>query len=332
LAGCGAWLALPKTGPKAAALGLLACLAAYGLWAVNQAVPNDGEFTAGLVQGDVDQAVKWDKSYQSETVNGYLALSQRTMAGQPDIIFWPETAMPLNLQTPGELVSRIMAFVGRNNVPLVTGGPGLAWDRDRELVYNRAFLLTPGLVAPAYDKEHLVPFGEYAPFGQDIPILEGLLQGVGAFTPGVMVAPVRTGRLAMGMLICYESIFPELAQKRVQDGANVLINLSNDAWFGRSAAPRQHLDLAALRAVEQGRYLVRCTNTGISAVIDPRGRITNQTPLFQEAALTVSHVGLIAETTVYHALHPWLAGLCALAAAAIIFLTRRKNKGIDKAE
>jgi apolipoprotein N-acyltransferase len=265
-------------------------------------------------------------------VNGYLELSQRTLVDKPDIILWPETAMPLNLEKPSALVSRIMAFVGRNDVPLVTGGPGLVWDQGRELVYNRAFLLTPGMLTPAYDKEHLVPFGEYAPFGQDVPILEGLLQGVGAFTSGTMVSPVRTGRLAMGMLICYESIFPELAQKRVQAGANVLINLSNDAWFGRSAAPRQHLELAALRAVEQGRYLVRCTNTGISAVIDPKGRVTNQTPLFQEAALTVSHVGLIAKTTVYHALHPWLEGLCALGAAAIFFLTWRKNKGIRKAE
>lgn len=142
-------------------------------------------------------------------------------------------------------------------------------------VFNRALLLDPsGNTAGHYDKEHLVPFGEYVPEWLNWNFLADLLQEVGVYTPGRSAAPLVHEDLRLGMLICYEAVFPWLAQARVEHGANVLVDISNDGWFGRSPAALQHLYLASLRAVEQGRWLLRGTNTGISAIIDARGRVT----------------------------------------------------------
>ena len=192
------------------------------------------------------------------------------------------------------------------------------------LLYNRAMLVDEnGGDAGHYDKEHLVPFGEYAPPGLDMPFLETLMQGVGDFTPGASVAPLRLGNLALGILICYETIFPELAQQRVADGANVLVNISNDAWFGTTSAPEQHLQLSVLRAVEQGRYVLRGTNTGISAIIDPHGRIAERGGLFRAEVISGMATAR-AETTVFHRVQHlvWPVAL-ALAALALLWPARR---------
>ncbi|MFW6243822.1 MAG: apolipoprotein N-acyltransferase, partial [Desulfovibrionales bacterium] len=126
-----------------------------------------------------------------------------------------------------------------------------------------------------------------------------LVAGVGDFSPGDNDTPLADDGVRIGMLICYEAIFPELAQKRVAQGANLLVNISNDAWFGDTSAPLQHLHLSVLRAVEQNRFVVRATNTGISALIDPKGRITHQSRLFQSGTLYATEVALIEERTFF---------------------------------
>lgn len=323
LAMCAVWLASmgpgSKSRPASAACVLIVLLTGYGWWSINRPHAPTGTFSAALIQGNVDQSVKWSPDIQEETIRKYAALSRSTFSDKPDILLWPETAMPFFLQEPTPLSAMVRDFARQAGIPLVTGSPGFERVKGRDvLVYNSAFLVTPDGSISQYDKQHLVPFGEYAPFGSDIPILESLLQGVGAFTPGTRTAPLKLGRVAMGMLICYESIFPELAQKRVNDGANVLVNLSNDAWFGRSAAPVQQLELAALRAVEQGRSLVRATNTGISAVVDSKGRIHNPTGLFVDAAPVADNISLYSDTTLFHKAHGWLEGLAGLAAIGLL--------------
>lgn len=136
-----------------------------------------------------------------------------------------------------------------------------------------------------YDKEHLVPFGEYLPSWLNWGFLEALLQGVGVYETGTAVAPLRYENLALGMLICYEGIFPWLAQARVADGANILVDISNDGWFEDTPASRQHLYLTVLRALEQNRWILRGTNTGISVVVDPRGRLTARGGQFRAESL-----------------------------------------------
>jgi apolipoprotein N-acyltransferase len=139
------------------------------------------------------------------------------------------------------------------------------------------------------------------PLGRWLPFITKLVPGQFEFRPGLNAAPLATGNLAMGLLICYEAIFPELAQKQVEaPGANVLVNISNDAWFGRSSAPLQHLHLSILRAVEQNRSIIRATNSGISAFIAPDGSLRRQTPLFVTKIAHDPATELLTETTFYH--------------------------------
>lgn len=330
LAACGAWLAGPGLAPRLAAAALLASLCGYGLWSLENPIAEDGHFNAAMIQGNIEQAVKWDPETLAAAVQSYVDLSLSVASSKPDVYLWPETALTFFVQEPGPETSLVAGFVKKAGVPLVSGAPGFERVGKATPVFNRAYLFSPQAAPRFYDKQHLVPFGEYAPFGQDIPLLSDLLQGVGAFTPGYNTAPLLAGRLAMGMLICYESIFPELAQERVSAGANVLVNLSNDAWFGNSAAPRQHLELATLRAVEQNRFVLRATNTGITALIDPKGRVSSETALFQKAAVAVTGVGLITRTSPYHHLHGWLEAGAALAALVLLSwaaLTTKRTHG-----
>jgi apolipoprotein N-acyltransferase len=305
-------------------------LVGYGAYTLSRGLPKDGEpFRVALVQGNIDQDQKWEPAFQRATVERYLSLSKDAVsAGHPAFIVWPETAMPFYFQEHKEFGPAIRAFAAANRTPVLIGTPGYvnAPVKRGFLLYNRAMLVDEaGGDAGHYDKEHLVPFGEYAPPGLDMPFLETLMQGVGDFTPGAAVAPLRLGNLALGILICYETIFPELAQQRVADGANVLVNISNDAWFGTTAAPEQHLQLSVLRAVEQGRYVLRGTNTGISAIIDPQGRIAERGGLFR--AEVIGGVATArAETTVFHRVHHlvWPVAL-GLAAAALLLPTRRRR-------
>lgn len=326
LAGCGVWLAGPGALPRAVAALTLLLLAGHGAWALSRPVVTTGQFNAAMIQGNIDQAAKWDPQSLEQAVGSYIGLSRQVLASRPEVVIWPETALTFFVQEPSALSSMVRRFAAESGAAVLAGAPGYERrGRDAD-IFNRAYLVTGEGLGDFYDKEHLVPFGEYAPFGKGVPILSDLMQGVGAFTPGVKTAPLRHGRLAMGMLICYESIFPELAQARVAAGANVLVNISNDAWFGRSAAPRQHLELAVLRAVEQNRFLLRATNTGITALVDPRGRVSGETALFTEAAASVSGVGLVSETTVYHGLHGHLEFFSGFAALAVMALAAFTNK------
>ena len=243
-------------------------------------------------------------------------------SGQGGLLIWPETAMPFDYQTAPELSAAIRAFARDRRVALLFGAPGFRNRGDGVVdAFNRAYLIAPyGVGEGWYDKEHLVPFGEYVPPFLDLPFLRPLLQGVGEFLPGESTGPLvlpatpqlspDRGPLVLGVLICYESIFPELARKQVAQGATLLVNISNDAWFGRSSAPEQHLSLGILRAVEQRRWIARSTNTGISAFVDPTGAVVARSGLFKAESLSHPVVPLT-EKSVFFTLEPWLpwAGL-----------------------
>ena len=303
LAGLAAWLAVPGllSRPGLAALVLAAGLFFLGNQRADAPAPKDATAHVTIVQGNVDQSRKWDPDAQLEIVEKYLGLSREALRDAPtSLLVWPETSMPFFFQDGSPLAKRLAAFTAETGVPLVFGAPAYERAGDDHVLFNRAYLLTPSGFEATYDKEHLVPFGEYVPLGQYLTFIHKLVEGVGDFRPGSVEKPLPDGRLALGALICYEAIFPELAQRRVETGANILVNISNDAWFGDSAAPRQHLDLALLRAVEQGRALIRGTNTGISAVIDPRGRVMAQGGLFTALTLPCPEVPIVSETTWFH--------------------------------
>jgi apolipoprotein N-acyltransferase len=240
------------------------------------------------------------------------------------LVVWPETAVPFHFSRRPELDEPVRRFAARHAVYLGFGS--IAADTDAKggvSLYNSLFLLSPkGRIAGRYDKVHLVPFGEYIPLVDDIPFLRGLLQGM-SFSPGAAPRPlILDGKspLSLGPLICYEAVFPYPAQEQVRQGAGILLNVSNDAWFRKSSAPLQHLAHSAVRAVEQARPLIRATNTGISAVFDARGRQTARpTGLFTEGRLT-AEVAAGAERTLYHRLHPLPELFLGVAAATALAL------------
>ena len=295
-------------------------------------LPEGRTVTVGLVQGNIDQNRKWSPEYQMGTLSRYLTLSEwlvnpalGRLPEPVDFILWPETSMPFYLETNAPLATRLISFSRDFSVPLVLGAPGKSDKPDGTGFYNRMWMLTPDAAGQFYDKQHLVPFGEYVPLGVSLPFLEYILQGLD-FIPGVSRSPLKTGDLAIGGLICYEAIFSDLARQRVADGANILVNISNDAWFGATSAPVQHLHLTAMRAIEQGRYIARATNTGISAIITPRGKTVLRGSLFKPEALAGA-MRLTTGLTVFHRIGSFLHWACVILTLAAtvwsIHLSRR---------
>ena len=345
------WLAgaarLKSRATLLAAVIVLAGLAAFSVYRLGVPLPATKEpLRVLLVQGNINQDQKWEQENLLATINAYTQLTRDGLARlaalgvdspvQPatqisPLVIWPETAMPFFYTLHYEYGSKLRNLARELGVDLLFGAPGLEPDTaltpEEYPLFNRAHLINDqGRDAGSYEKEHLVPFGEYPPSWINLPFLDFFLAQAGDFTPGMRTDPLRVNDIALGVLICYETIFPELSQKRVQQGAAVLVNISNDAWFGRTAAPEQHLQLTAMRAVEQGRYLLRATNTGISSVIDPWGRILFRSQLFVAEAIPAMAYALNGHTPFFFAADymPWLlAALLALAAFSQYFQRRK---------
>ena len=215
-------------------------------------------------------------------------MTLQTRPFRPQLVVWPETALPFFFQEGSPLAKRTIAAVKEMGCPFVFGSPAYGGTKGNISYYNRAYLLSSsGRILGTYDKIHLVPFGEYVPLKRFLPFVHRLVPAAGDFSPGVKSEPLPLSPFPAGVLICYEAIFPELARSQVMHGAAILINLTNDAWFGPTSAPFQHLAMAVFRAVETGRPLIRAANTGFSAVVGPRGRILKQSGLFVEEVLMV---------------------------------------------
>ncbi len=181
---------------------------------------------------------------------------------------------------------------GRTKLYLLTGAPWYEVEQDQKQrlirYYNSALLMGPdGIVSGLYFKSHLVPYGEYVPLSNYLFFLSPLVEAVGSFTPGRIEDPLVAGDIRAGVLICFESIFAGISRSWVNNGANVLINLTNDAWYGKSSAPYQSWAMTVYRAVETRRSVVRSANTGISGLIDPLGRVQSESEIFSRWSKTV---------------------------------------------
>ncbi len=280
------------------------------------AAPDTPRITVGIVQGNVDQSVKWSPAEQQETVENYLRQTRSLfVSGRPSLVVWPETALPFYPPSNGYM-QLIKEMVANNNFALLTGAP---WyeviDPEARKVkfFNSALLLQPdGQYAGKYYKTHLVPFGEYIPLKKFLPFLAPLVEAVGDFSVGRIEQPLVWQRAKTGVLICFESVFPDLSRQWVLAGANMLVNLTNDAWYGKSSAPHHSLAMAVLRAVETRRSLVRSANTGISAFVSPAGTILRQSELFVPWA-AASEVVLCQELTIWARYGYLFAPFCLLA-------------------
>jgi apolipoprotein N-acyltransferase len=270
-----------------------------------------------LIQGNISQDIKWNPAFQEATVAIYERLSRRAAAERCDLLVWPESAAPFFFQNDARYAARIKGLARETMSYLVFGSPAFESEGERTRYLNSAFLLSPaGEVLGRSDKIHLVPFGEYVPLARFLPFVSKLVEGIGDFSPGEKATPLNTGKGEIGVLVCFEGIFPELSRAYVRAGSRLLVNISNDAWYKRSSAPFQHLAMTVFRAVENRVSLVRATNTGISAIIDSRGEMHDTTPLFQEAVVTGT-VRLGEGNTVYDRAGDLFAGIC-LAAAIVL--------------
>jgi apolipoprotein N-acyltransferase len=280
-----------------------------------------------LVQGNISQDQKWTPGFQNRTAEIYLGLSGEAQAQRPaKLLIWPETALPFYpLETPlfQELISRLRE---PEPINLLTGAPLREKSGDELRYYNSALLVSgsePDLAVDIYAKQHLVPFGEYIPLRRFLPFSTPLVETMGDFSPGSSTKPISCEGVEIGVLICFESIFPELARKQTAQGAQLLINITNDAWFGRSSAPHQHLSMAVLRAVENRRALARAANTGISAFVDPMGRLTATTALFEPAFLT-GEVPLLTGKSFYVRYGHYFPLTCLLLLPVLLLVARRR--------
>ncbi len=282
---------------------LLACAGSYSAVRWHQTETEmEGARRAriGVVQGNIDQGRKWIPEEQKKTVMNYLGRTDfLSAASQLDLVVWPETALPF-YPPNSPLMIPLRTFMQKSDFSLLTGSP---WyeilDREKRDIRfsNRAFLLLPdGSYGDYYDKSHLVPYGEYVPVKKLFPFLAPLVEAVGDFTPGKVGEPLQYKGIKGGVLICFESIFPGIAREWVKNGANVLINLTNDAWYGKSSAPYQSFAMSIFRAVENRRSLIRSANTGISGFIDPLGRIMMSSQIFVPWAASVD-IALMEEIT-----------------------------------
>ncbi len=328
-------------GSRAVAACLLVAAFVYGalrLPRIDQAIAAAPQLATTVVQGNVPQDEKWVPAFQEKTVQDYLRLSQKALRDEPDhLLIWPETALPFYpMENP---LFRVITGQLAAGPPthLLTGAPHreLAGVPPELRYYNSAFLLAPspptpeqpGSMHPAgrYDKQHLVPFGEYIPLRGILPLPGPLVETMGDFTLGESVVPLSCQKARLGVLICFESIFPNLARREVEAGANLLVNLTNDAWFGRSSAPWQHLAMAVLRAVENRRSLARAANTGISGFVDPAGRTQGLSALFVPYAAS-ARLPLLTETTVFQRFGHRLPLACLLLLVPIVFSIGRMGR------
>lgn len=321
----------PPLLPAAVAAALVLSIASYGfvrMKAVDEEVRSWSGIKIGIAQGAIDQSIKWDDRYQESTIDIYRGLTALASEQLARLVIWPETALPFYYE-PDQIENGPLGELARSTGSyILTGSPSYTYNPVLNTVryFNSAFLLSSsGETVGRYDKSHLVPFGEYVPLRGILPIKK-LTAGVGDFTEGPGPVPISFEGGGIGVLVCFESIFPEIARGQVKAGATVLANLTNDAWFGYTSAPYQHFQMSVLRAVENKSFLVRSANTGISGFIDPNGRVRNRTELFERTVIVDEVRMRSGAPTFYTAYGDLFAWGCSIFAGAFTGTRIRRRK------
>jgi apolipoprotein N-acyltransferase len=277
-------------GPLAFLAALLTLNWLYGAWRIQTI---DREIAAAtyrniaIIQGNIPQDQKWEPSFQRASTQKHITLSKAARKNDPELVVWPETATPFYFIHNAPLTQMVQNGIRSTGAAFLIGSPFFAMTPEGPKYYNSAFLIdADGDIIGQYDKSHLVPYGEYVPLKKWMPFLGKMVAQVGDFQAGEAGAILKWKNERIGVQICYEIIFPELSRASVNNGATLLVNLTNDAWYGRSSAPYQHFSMVTLRAIENRRSLIRAANTGISGCIDPAGRVLKATELFKDATPT----------------------------------------------
>lgn len=306
--------------------GIVLVLALVGGWGAMRVA--DGSLTreglplrVGLIQGNIAQADKWNPREARRIVTTYLAMTRDAVGRGAEFVIWPESSTPFMFEEDEAGESLVRGLAREVGVPMLLGSDQIERTPESTRLFNAAFALSSsGDTTAVYRKIHLVPFGEYIPFKNVLYFVSPLVERLTDFSPGTGVVMLPVGAHVVSTAICYEVVYPSLIRQAVVDGSQLLTTITNDAWYGESSAPHQHFALASMRAIEQGRYLARAANTGISGVVDPYGRVVSRSAIFEQAAL-VEEVRLLTGRTMYSRIGDAIAYLAiavTLAALAVL--------------
>jgi apolipoprotein N-acyltransferase len=313
--------------------GLAALLAAvwlHGTWTMSRPVAESGRIRAGLVQASILQDDKWDADKAVSNIERHVTLTRRAAAEGAKLIVWPESSVPfpIDLDRFAAVADQMRELARSTDAALVFGNDDIEITPDHRRIWVGAKMLDrDGRLVYRYHKNRLVPFGEYVPL-QDVLSLGGrfalrLVSAVGEFTAGTEAAVGAVDGHTLGTSICYEAIFPDYVRHFSVNGAEMLLNVTNDGWYGKTSAPSQHFAMAVFRAIENRKWMLRAANTGITAFVDARGRIVSRTELFQERAL-VGEASFVPGLTFYARYGDVFAWACFAAAGLAVVVTYRK--------
>ena len=302
----------------------------WGYWEAESVESGNGKkFKATVIQGNIDQKIKWDSEFREEVLSKYFRLTRKAAKNRPDLIVWPETAIPFYYGRDIEPTQRLRALVREISVPLVFGGLGLLPNvsQKRYDVTNRAFLLRSGNADEYYDKIHLVPFGEYVPLRKILFFVDKITDAVsGDILAGKSTLPLNLNGISVGVQICYEIIFAEPTRAFVRNGASVIVNITNDAWFGHTAASAQHMMSLPFRAVENRVPIIRAANSGISGFVTANGTITKTTSLFETVVISDEVTIPLKRETFYKRFGDLFAYFSIAVTVLALFLSIRRKK------
>ena len=284
----------------------------------------------GVAQGNVDQGEKWSSDRAASIFRDYLNITRQAIGAGAGLVVWPESATPFMFEEDAAAAERVRMLARQARVPILFGSDEIVWrvednKRFADRAYNSAFLVgADGTTVGVYRKVHLVPFGEYVPLKQWLFFAAPLVEAIGTgFAAGEDATVLPLGDHRISVAICYEIVYPALIRQFVRGGSELLTTITNDAWFGRTSAPYQHFAQASMRAIEEGRYLVRSANTGISGIVDPYGRVLARTDIFRPSVI-VGSVRLLDTETLY----AWIGDLFAygstLVSLALLGMTFRR--------
>ena len=289
-------------GPLAVMVALVLAVAAWGSRRVaNAELTRAGEpLKVGLIQGNVDQAEKWDDARAASIFRRYIGMTRQAIGEGAQLVVWPESSTPFPFEEDRyqESADLVRTLAREAQVPILLGSEEIEHGPSNRY-FNSAFLVRPdGSTGGAYRKMHLVPFGEYVPLKRVLFFASRLVEAVSDFSAGASPSLLPVGSHLVSTAICYEIVYPNLVRQFVREGSELLTTITNDAWFGRTSAPYQHFQQASMRAIEEGRYLVRAANTGISGIVDPYGRVQAETRIY-EPAVIVGDARFLRVSTIY---------------------------------
>ena len=306
---------------------VFACWWGYGRISMDRlSAEKSSPVKVGLIQGNVEQFMKWNPVYQKLVLSKYRDLTLKAAQSNPDLIVWPETAVPFYYNQHPAGTEFINKLAKETQTPLLFGSPHKISKDGNIIHFNSAYLVSEiGATQNRYDKIHLVPFGEFVPFRKVLFFVEKMVEMIGDFGRGKEATVFEVAGHKAGVSICYELIFPDLIRQSVKNGADFLINITNDAWFGKSPASYQHMSMGALRAVENRVPIVRAANTGVSGTIDASGALRDETELFVEAAQITQITPRQGGLTFYSSYGDVFSWLCLLATGLLAVVIKRNR-------